>query len=521
MFVCLTTLLLAPPALPSQALPSQTAEHQTAEHQTVKHQTVKHQTVKHQTAPQQLRPQITTAGLPLAQTPSPQEYTTNQIVRPLPGSLNDVPVFNSNSPELVETPGILLSTFPPAGMATPAAHLDFAFDGRFDVFAHHVYKALDYDEETPVLLDSMYLGVLVHNPGTEPVTVRTLQAASYLSQPDAPFIQLPDFVPFSPLSPVYAGPGSRAMGDILQGRRQDMFPAVLTIAPGENAMLLNQPIPIRELEPPINGRSTLARVESSGPVYVASLAQPVGLNESGDEVAPPLASWEALLQTGELSGPRDRTPAPLPLEEGVQLIYGRVAGVSSGSLWEATLTDSDANHSETPEPAQNSPQLTIPDIGEAFSYGISLLYAGEMGTGQNQSAEMLVRYPDTAYESHGNYGVQYSLTLPLYNPTDAPKTVTVSLETAIKENELSADGLQFFEPLPTATFFRGPVQVRYQDGRGLPRIRNIHLVMKRGQPGTPLAEITIAPQSTSTVSVDLLYPADSTPPQVLTVKSTE
>ena len=255
MFVCLTTLLLAPPALPSQALPSQTAEHQT----------VKHQTVKHQTAPQQLRPQITTAGLPLAQTPSPQEYTTNQIVRPLPGSLNDVPVFNSNSPELVETPGILLSTFPPAGMATPAAHLDFAFDGRFDVFAHHVYKALDYDEETPVLLDSMYLGVLVHNPGTEPVTVRTLQAASYLSQPDAPFIQLPDFVPFSPLSPVYAGPGSRAMGDILQGRRQDMFPAVLTIAPGENAMLLNQPIPIRELEPPINGRSTLAWVESIGP----------------------------------------------------------------------------------------------------------------------------------------------------------------------------------------------------------------------------------------------------------------
>ncbi|MEL7224076.1 MAG: DUF3370 family protein, partial [Cyanobacteria bacterium J06576_12] len=210
-------------------------------------------------------------------------------------------------------------------------------------------------------------------------------------------------------------------------------------------------------------------------------------------------------------------------EEGVTLIYGRVAGVSAGSQWQATLTDPDTTAPETPEsaPETAAARLTIPEVGGAFSYGISLLYAGMMGSGQNQSAEMLVRYPDTAYESHGNYGVQYSLTLPLYNPTDAPKTVTVSLETAIKENELSADGLQFFEPLPTATFFRGPVQVRYQDGRGLPRIRNIHLVMKRGQPGTPLAEITIAPQSTSTVSVDLLYPADSTPPQVLTVKSTE
>ena len=462
-------------------------------------------------------------ALQLAQAPSPeenvpQEYVVEQDVRPLPGALDSTPVFNSNSPELVETPGILLSTFPPAGMATPEAHLNFPFSGRFDVFAHHVYKALDYNEERPVLLDSMYLGVLVHNPGTEPVTVRTLEAASYLSQPDAPFIPLSSFVPFSPLNPVYAGPGSRAMGDILQGRRQDIFPAVMTIAPGESELLMNQPISIRELEPPINGRSTLARVESSGPVYVASLAQPVGLDEAGNEVPPTLASWQALLETGELSGPRDRTPAPLPLEEGVQLIYGRVAGVSSGSEWQATLTDLDSPESSNSE---TDTRLTIPTPGEAFSYGISLLYAGTMGSGQNQSAEMLVRYPDTAYESHGNYGVQYGLTLPLYNPADTPRTVTVALETAIKEDDLSEGGLRFFEPLPPQTFFRGPVQIRFQDDRGLPRIRNIHLVMKRGQPGTPLAEVTVAPGSTSTVSVDLLYPADSTPPQVLTVKTAE
>jgi len=452
------------------------------------------------------------AQTPASPAPTPEEYTLEQSVRPLPGSLDGTPVFNSNSPELVETPGILLSTFPPVGMATPEAHLNFAFDGRFDVFAHHVYKALDYSEETPVLLDSLYLGVLVHNPGTEPVTVRTLEAASYLSQPDAPFIQLPSFVPFSLFNPVYAGPGSRAMGDILQGRRQDIFPAVMTIAPGESQLLLNQPIPIRELEPPINGRSTLARVESSGPVYVASLAQPVELDAAGNEVPPTLASWQALLETGELSGPRDRTPAPLPLAEGVQLIYGRVAGVSSGSEWSATLTDPDT---------EDSSRLTIPEPGEAFSYGISLLYAGTMGTEQNQSAEMLVRYPDTAYQSHGNYGVQYSLTLPLYNPTDAPKTVTVALETPIKEDELSEGGLRFFEPLPPQTFFRGPVQVRFLDERGFPRIRNIHLVMKRGQPGAPLAEVTIAPGSMRTVEVNLLYPADSTPPQVLTVRAAE
>lgn len=453
---------------------------------------------------------VSTERLISQSTPAePEEFVVDQAVRPLPGALDDVPVFNSNSPELVETSGILLSTFPPAGMATPEAHLDFAFDGRFDVFAHHVYKALDYSEEVPQLLDSMYLGVLVHNPGEEAVTVRVLEGASYLSQPDAPFIPLPDFVPFSPLSPVYAGPGSRAMGDILQGKRQDIFSPVMTIEPGESEMLLNQPIPIRELEPPINGRSTLARLESSGPVYIASLAQSVALTEAGEEIAPSLESWQTLLDTGELSGPRDRTPAPLPLEEGVQLIYGRVAGVSSGSQWQAILSDIN-----TPDEI-----LTVPDEGERFSYGISLLYAGMMGTGQNQSAEMLVRYPDTAYQSHGNYGVQYSLELPLYNPTDQPKTVTVALETALKEDELSEGGLRFLEPPATQTFFRGPVQVRYRDDRGLPRVRNIHLVMKRGQPGTPLLRVTLEPGSIRTVNVDLLYPADSTPPQVLTVQT--
>ncbi|MBE9060507.1 DUF3370 domain-containing protein [cf. Phormidesmis sp. LEGE 11477] len=445
--------------------------------------------------------------------PAPTEFVVEQSVRPLPGAIDNVPVFNSNSPELVEDPGILLSTFPPAGMAVPEAHLDFPFSGRFDVFAHHVYKALDYDEENPELLDSLYIGILVNNPGTVPVNVRVNSGASYLSQPDAPFIQIPDFVPFSPLDPVYAGPGSRVAGDMLQDRlQQDIFPTAMVIPPGESRMLMNQPIPIRELEPPINGRSTLAYLESDGPVYVASMAQ-FALTEAGAdgniiESAPTLASWESLLQESGLAGPRDLAPAPLPLAEGERLIYGRVAGVSQGSEWQATLTDD-----------LTSDQLTIPSAGESFSYGISLLYAGRMGTDQNQSAEMLVRYPDTAYESHGNYGVRYSLTLPLQNPTDQTQTVTVALETAIKEDTLSEDGLRFFEPLPVQTFFRGPVQVRYQSDRGLPTIRNIHLVMKRGQQGTPLATLTLPPMTSRTVDVSLIYPADSTPPQVLTVKT--
>ena len=439
---------------------------------------------------------------PIAQAPPAQvPIVRPQEVRPLPAQLDTVPVFNSNSPELVGESGILLSTFPPVGMAAPEAHLDFAFEGRFDVFAHHVYRA-----DNPEDLSSLYVAVLVHNPGVEPVTVDVLAGASYLSQPDAPFIQLPSFVPFSPRNPVFAGPGSRAMGDLIQGARQALFPPQLVVAPGASALLLNAPIPVAEFEPPINGRSTLLELDSSGPVYVASLAESANVDGNETETAPSLAQWETILKESGLAGPRDRAPTPITDNPG-QVIYGRVAGVAQGASWTATATDDDSD------------SLTIPAPGGAISYGVSTLYAGQLGTGQNQSAPMLVRYDDTAYQAHGNYGVAYSLSLPLYNPTDSPKTVSVTFETPVKEDQLSTAGLQFFEEPPNRTFFRGPVQVRYRDDRGFPRIRNIHLVQLQGQRGEPLTTLTLAPQEQRQVEVILRYPPDSTPPQVITVET--
>jgi hypothetical protein len=440
------------------------------------------------------------SALMIAQSePAPSEMVRAQPVRPLTGQLDAIPVFNSNSPELIGGPGILLSTFPPAGKAVPSAHLDFAFSGRFDVFAHHVYKALSPDD-----LRSMYLAILVHNPGEVPVTLDILSGASYLSQPDAPFIQLPDVVAVSPNRPVFAGPGSRVMGDLLRGQRQADLPAQLVIPPGESRLLLNAPIPIATLEPPLNGRSTLMRLRSSGPVYLASLAQAAVLDSSGVEVAPSLTQWETLLAEADLGTPRDRTPTPLT-ETPTQVIYGRVAGVSQGSRWTTTLTDDAADY------------LTIPTAGNAFSYGISTLYAGRQGTGQIQSAPMQVRYPDTAYQAHGNYGVEYQLTFPLFNPGNTPQRITLALETPLKEDQLSTAGLRFLDPPAAQTFFRGPVQVRYRDDDGLPRIQTFHLVQRRGQQGAALISLTLQPQERRSVQVNLLYPPDATPPQVITI----
>ncbi|MEO0395697.1 MAG: DUF3370 domain-containing protein [Cyanobacteria bacterium P01_A01_bin.137] len=440
------------------------------------------------------------SSVPMAQVP--QQIVRPQEVRPLPAQLDTVPVFNSNSPELVGNPGILLSTFPPEGMGQPEAHLDFAFEGRFDVFAHHVYRADDPDD-----LRSMYVAILVHNPEVETVTVNVLHGASYLSQPDAPFVSLPSAVPFSPRNPVFAGPGSRVMGDLIQGRRQATLPSQLVVPPGASALLLNAPIPVAEFDPPINGRSTLIELDSSGPVYLASLAEFANVDGNDTEIAPSLAQWESIVANSGVAGPRDRIPTPIT-ENPTQVIYGRVAGVAQGASWTATVADDGS-----------SDILTIPTSGQAVSYGVSTLYVGQLGTEQNQSAPMLVRYDDTAYEAHGNYGVAYNLAFPLYNPTDTPQTVTVTFETPIKEDKLSTAGLQFFETPPNSTFFRGPIQVRYRDDGGLPRIRNLHLVQLRGQQGHPLTTLTLAPQEKRRVDVILRYPPDSTPPQVVTIQT--
>ena len=424
-----------------------------------------------------------------------------QEVRPLPGTLDTVPVFNSNSPELVLKEGILLSTFPADDKKTPAAHLNYPFQGRFDVFAHHVAKA-----EPPEDLRSLYLGIMLHNPGTEPVTVNILQAASYLSQPDAPFIQLPS-VSQNILGQIFAGPGDRAVSDILRGRRQEIFPAQIVIPPGKNQMLLNLPIPVKELTPPLNGRSTLMRLHSSGKVYAASMALFARQNPDGTEGEPTLQEWENLLKNGELSTPRDRVPTPLEATKQPQ-IYGRVAGVAQGSQWKSLVLD----HPQ-------ARYLTIPKSGQAFSYPISSLHGGTLGTTQIQAAPMLVRYPDTAYRAHGNYGIQYSLHFPLHNNTENTQTVAVSLQTPIKEENLLKQGLRFFTTTAPQVFFRGSVRLRYTDDRGHAKTQFTHLVQRRGQPGEPLILLNMPPGDRRLVEVDLIYPPDATPPQVLTIST--
>ncbi|MBW4622086.1 MAG: DUF3370 domain-containing protein [Cyanosarcina radialis HA8281-LM2] len=424
----------------------------------------------------------------------PQEIVQTYPVQALPGGLDRVPVFNSNSPEWVKKEGVLLSTLPPTGKTVPEAHLNFAFSGRFDLFAHHY-------THTPKDLQTLYLGIIVHNPGKKGVTVEVLQGASYLMV-DAPFIRKPTQSE-DPNGEVYSGPGDRAVSNVIRGRRQADFPAKLVVPPGQSRLLLNHPIPVRNLEKPVNGRSTFMRLQSNGKVYVASLAMFAKKNSDGADRSPTLAEWQNLLKTGGLAGPRDKTPTP-PGQTTGQFIYSRVAGVSEGSSWKAQF-----------------PQLNIPQPGQGISYPISTLKHGTLGTGQIQTAKMLVRYPDTAYEAHGNYGIEYNVNLPLYNPSDRTQTISLAIATPFKEDKLTQGGLRFRRPPLDFPFFRGTVRWRYPDDAGKPLTRYVHLWQRRGELVEPSVMLTIPPKSRRQVQLDLIYPPDSTPPQVLTLKTSE
>ncbi len=457
-----------------------------------------------------------------------QAFRQGVEFRSLPGRLNTIPVFNSNSPEVVRRSGILLSTFPPRGKRQPEAHLNFTFNGRFDIFAHHVAKT-NRPDDTP----TPYKGILLYNPSrTRTVTIKVLQSATFLGTPDAPYIALPPQVS-NDLGKTFSGPGGRVVDLVLRGRRQTHWPPVIYLRPGQSQMLMNLPVPLPRISKskrPIRGpktqkanalsakkrpritasssntRSTLAHLQSNGPVYVASMAMLASRNADGSENIPTKKEWEQLLINGKLLSPRDKPPSALN-QSTDPFFYGRVAGVSRGSLWQSQIMDD-----------PKSKQLTIPKPGRTFAYGLSTLQRGTFGTGQVQSAPMLVRYPDTAYLAHGNYGVHYDLTLPLYNPSQQKRQVDIAIQTPRKHDQKGA-GLNFWRSKAAPVFFRGTVRVRYKDDQGNSQLRYFHLVQKQGQKSKSLITLNLKPEERRLVNVDFIYPPDATPPQVLTVKT--
>lgn len=434
-------------------------------------------------------------GLPLTAFPLHADtIRREQIVRPLPGGLDSVPMVNDNNPELIQADGILLSTFPDGGTSSISTELK----GRFDLFSHHVYAG------TEDSLDStIWLGLLMAPLGDESVTVTLLEGSTSLSQATeegqtaAPFLPLPALMRET-TSVIAAGPGSRVAGDLI--RRQtaaELAQRHWTLKPGAPTRLLQLPIPVQGLDPLLNGRNLQLRFNSTGPVAIATLAA----HGKGNQ-PPSDRLWLDLLARGELS-PKEHSPTPRGSRG--KIIYSRVSGVQIGSRWRARLTDT------------GSTTLAMTD--KTVSWPLSSLERGTLGSGQVQTAELKAFYPGTAWAAHGNYGVEYDLTLPLRNSGERSQTLSLSIDSPLK-SEQPSDGLRFSSSQNGPVMFRGPVEVRgLADRDGTPLGRQIvHLVLRQGQQGPSLGRVHLEPGEQRDVRVRLVYPADATPPQVITVQ---
>jgi hypothetical protein len=426
-----------------------------------------------------------------------------QSVLPLGGGLDGVPLLNDNNPELITAPGILFSSFDPSRgfqgrpLAVPSAHLNAPQRGAFGLFSHHVYAG------RPESLDStLWLAVVAAPRGPGPVRLQLRAGATALSQsvdgkePAAPFLPLPTVVPQGS-SPLWSGPGSRVATELLGRERSAALPEGWTLPPGQLSPLVVLPLPVRGLDPLLNGRNLQLLFDADGPVDVATLAA------FGRGDAPPdPAVWSRLLD-GPLS-PKEHSPTPRGAAG--PMIYSRVSGVQSGSVWRGRLTDPGA-------PFLSTSRAPI-------SWPIASLERGTFGTGQVQTAPLSAFYPGTAWAAHGNYGVTYDLTIPLHNDGPTPVRLALAVESPLKQDRPQG-GLSFLPTPARAVMFRGTVEVSGLDGEGpeaRPRGRQgFHLVLRNGQQGPVLGTISLGPGQRRQVGVRLIYPADATPPQVLSL----
>ena len=444
-----------------------------------------------------LAPVLLLTGLALqpALAQQPATVVRPQTVAPLPGGLDQVLVVNDNNPELITAPGILLSTFAGQGRGVPDAHLDVPLTGRFDLFSHHVYAG------QPERLDStLWLAVVAQPRGKTPVSLKLIAGATALSQsldpsqPGAPFLPLPALLPQG-LTPVYAGPGSRVATELLARQRSGVPAEQWTLPPGTLTTLMVLPIPVRGLDPLLNGRNLQLRLQSDGPLSLATLAA-----YGSGSAPPPPESWAALLNGGLSQREHQASPkgAPGPM------VYSRVSGVQVGSVWSGRITD------------PGKPYLSLSKA--PISWPIAALERGSLGTGQVQTAPLRSFYAGTAWAAHGNYGVEYDLSLPLRNGGRTPAAVQLVLESPLKGDQ-SLGGLRFNTTPAKAVMFRGTVEVSGLDDPSLRAAgkQGFHLILRNGQQGPALGTVTLAPGALRTLRVRLIYPADATPPQVLSL----
>jgi hypothetical protein len=382
------------------------------------------------------------------------------------------PQLNANDPEILTTVRggrtIAVSTLAPDGTASPAAHLDHAFDGPFRVFAHQ-------QNRTGAPVQQL---VLVYNPGETPVRLEA-EALVSTTTGEAPYTDLGGpgaIVGLDPEGRRVSGPGDRTAFRALVGEVEGARTRI--VAPRSAALLLTTTVPDRQEV------TTQAELRSDGPVRLAVLYTPD---------RPDAATALARLRRGGLlaKSSHDRTPTP-PGASGA-FIYGRVAGVVPRSTYLGRLTNDDAR------------ARFLVEAPGVQRYALNPKTTQGLGTGRDDAAPLDARYPGSAFASHGNYGAELRVGSTLFNPSSEVRRVRVFLDNPSQPGRLSRA-------------LRQSLELRIErDGQAT--VRRLHASLRPGvESSTPIAELTLQPGEEAELALRMFYSANNTPPQVLRVE---
>ena len=401
-------------------------------------------------------------------------------IRPLPGQLNTHPVWYSNRPELLTTPGAILSTQDLSSVPI--------LTGRFSAFTHHVV------ETQPLDFSDFRLGLLASAPQN---TVLHLEQVYFArTRPEALFIDTPQVTPQT--GSLWSGPGDAMAFQRLQGIPQQALipPSHFALNEDQEILLFELPIPTDpwHIAPRRNGLSLWLDAHSDQPIHLRWVA----IKQNGPGT---LADYQAAAKAP--AGPAE-LPAtqydPAGKPPGGSFRFGRVAGLVQGSQWQGTYTLTPADWQKLKK-------------GQALAWPISSTYLKRWGTEQNQSAPIAFKTPESAVESHGNYGVSYEVSYRLSNPEATSQTL--KLRWSQPSTHQSQANPPFVYHPEAQVVFRGTIAVRTSSDK---TTEYIHLQTRRGVWPEAFYQVELAPQETKTLTLSWVYPPDAIPPQLLSLE---
>jgi hypothetical protein len=423
----------------------------------------------------------------------------------LPGMLNKMPVFYSNRPELLKTPGEILNS-------TDLPEMN-SLTGSFSIFAHHVVETAPFD------FSGFRLGLLVR-PASSQATEKEKAVSLTLhnafisrTQPDAPFITTAPLLTQTKMSKIVSGPGDAMAWARLN--TQDLYPEnSLATKSLPATFTFDREILVADIEVPTfplglgiigerNGLSAWLDVSSTAPVSLRWVAikttkPSAGLADYQDAAKIPAGPSEL---PATVYDPQGAPPSGV-------FRFGRVAGVVQGADWNGVYRLSSEDIDNLKE-------------GLLLAWPVASTYLKAWG-GQNQSAPLLARQADSAVQSHGNYGVAYHMAYTLANPDDAALELQWrwTQPTSVSKN-VNAKNILSYDP-KTQIVFRGSIRVEthcQEDGKDHdPKIQFYHLQVKQGHWHAPFYAHSLPPKSECRLLLDWVYPPDAIPPQMLSVE---